>query len=314
MSLAPIVLFVYSRLTETKKTVQALSNNFLASESQLYIISDGPKSSQDYVKVQHVREYVKTITGFKEIHIIEWNRNKGLADSVIDGISQVLQNHYSIIVLEDDLVTTPNFLDFMNQALIYYKCNNRVQSISGYSLDINVNQAFTSVYFHTRTFPWGWATWQNRWNPEVFNKQKLRNLITTKELNLNLFKKKCGADVEGMLIASLEGLNNSWYIRWVLSHYLNDRLCVFPFKSKVSNIGHVENATHCVGINTYQSSLDEDFSRAFNFEVPISDDEINYEFLKYFSFYHKLSFRLKLMKSKKGRTMLLNEIINRVRK
>ena len=132
--LAPICLFTYSRLEETKRTIEALKKNFLAPKSELFIFSDGPKNHETKDKVKAVRDFIKTIDGFKKITIFESKTNEGLAKSIINGVTKVVNEYGKVIVLEDDLLTTPNFLDFMNQALLFFELNLSIYSINGYSL------------------------------------------------------------------------------------------------------------------------------------------------------------------------------------
>ena len=161
--LAPICLFTFNRLEETKQTVEALQNNFLACESDLFIFSDGPKNELTKDKVIAVREFLMTIHGFKSITIFESKFNKGLANSIIDGVSQIINEFGKVIVLEDDLVTTPNFLDFMNQGLEHFKNNQRIYSISGF-VPLIKNPHDFDFFLHERSYPWGWATWNQEWS------------------------------------------------------------------------------------------------------------------------------------------------------
>jgi hypothetical protein len=160
--LSPIVLFTYLRLETLVKTVNALAANFYAAESDLIIFSDGAKNQKDELKVGEIRSYLKTIQGFKSLVIHESNTNKGLATSIIQGVSSVLKGHPSAIVLEDDLITSRNFLAYMNQALTYYQDNPKVLSISGFSPIIK-GLAENEVYFTQRSSSWGWACWADRW-------------------------------------------------------------------------------------------------------------------------------------------------------
>ena len=162
--LAPICLFTYNRLSETQQTVEALKKNFLASKSDLFVFSDGPKNAGAKLKVEDVREYLRSINGFKSVTIFESEENKGLAKSIISGVTQIIKKEGKVIVLEDDLITTPNFLDFMNQALDSFEYNDKVFSISGYTLNLpSLSQHNKDYYFAHRASSWGWATWTNRW-------------------------------------------------------------------------------------------------------------------------------------------------------
>ena len=102
MTLSPIALFVYKRLRHTRQTIESLLKNAEANESILYIFSDAPKSEKDEYAVQEVRSYISSVKGFREIHIIQRQENFGLAKSIITGVTEILNSHETIIVVEDD--------------------------------------------------------------------------------------------------------------------------------------------------------------------------------------------------------------------
>jgi len=307
--LAPICLFVYKRIDETIQTIDALKTNFLAKESNLIIYSDGFKDSSEKELVINIRCYLKEITGFKSIVIRESATNKGLAQSIIYGVTEVLTSYDSIIVLEDDLITTPNFLDFMNLSLKKYKLNDTVMSINGFSLDVGdkVFHKSNDVFFHNRTYSWGWGTWKDRWSKDYFINQNISQDINN--LNLDLFKKKCGEDISRMLMDCLKGKNDSWYVKWAFRHFLEDKLAVYPFLSKVRNIGYGITATHCKTIDVLKIRLDNKYLRVFNFpsEVKVNHNIVK-KFLFYFTFTHKLFFRFFLVFKPRGLSLLWNDI------
>ena len=158
MSLAPIVLFVYNRPEHTRKTVKALQDNDLTDESILYIFSDAAKNDDEVENVEKVREYIRTISGFKQIIIIEREKNYGLANSIISGVTEIVNKYGKIIVLEDDLVTSKYFLSFMNDALEIYKDENKVICIHGYIYPIK--SELPETFFIKGADCWGWATWK----------------------------------------------------------------------------------------------------------------------------------------------------------
>jgi len=295
MKLAPICLFTYNRLEETQQTIKALENNFLAIESELFVFSDGWKNEIEKNKILKVRAFLKTITGFKNVTLIESEKNKGLANSIIDGVTSIFEKHQSVIVLEDDLISTPNFLNFMNEALSFYKNSKKIQSINGYSLEVQTEE---EVYFQQRTFSWGWGTWGDRWSKDYFDEKLIYEKIGSNESILKEFNNKCGNDIAVMLKNSLSGVNNSWYVRWAFSHFVNNRNAVYPTFSKIENIGFVSEGTNCKGINTFTSKLDRTKKTSFlffNYKEMSSD--INYQFLKYFKRSYRIIFRLKSVKT-----------------
>lgn len=157
-NLAPIALFVYNRPMHTRQTVEALLANELAAESDLIIFADGAKSGKDADAVQEVREYIHSISGFKSIKINEQDTNQGLANSVIAGVTEVVNESGRIIVLEDDMVTSPYFLNYMNDSLEMYKDEDKVISIHGYMYP--VKEKLPETFFLQGADCWGWATWK----------------------------------------------------------------------------------------------------------------------------------------------------------
>lgn len=240
---SPITLFVYNRLNHTKKTVEALLRNDEAKYSDLFIFSDGAKKDTDSPSVKEVRDYIRTIKGFKKVEIIEREVNWGLARNLIDGISNVIKKYGRIIVVEDDIITSPYFLKFMNEGLEKYADNDRIASIQGYTypLDIDVDDYF----FIKWQGCWGWATWDRAWklfNPDadyLYEEIKKRNL--QREFNADDTYKYML-----MLRNQRDGKINSWAIRWYASVFLNNKLIINPGKSLVFNSGFDGNGgTHC---------------------------------------------------------------------
>ena len=185
---APIALFVYNRLWHTKQTIEALQKNELASESELIIHSDGAKNSNKLLKVKEVRDYIGTIGGFKKVTIIEQKTNLGLALSIIRGVTKTVNEHGKIIVLEDDMVTSPYFLKFMNDALKFYENEDKVWHICGWNYPIDVTSK-NDVYLYRIMECWGWATWKVKWT-------KLKKIDISIEPNT----KKYGNDLKIMSI------------------------------------------------------------------------------------------------------------------
>ena len=156
--LSPIIVFVYNRLEHTKNTIDALSKNELAKESELWIFSDNAKNEKDIEKVENVRTYIHSIEEqklFKSVKIIEADKNKGLANSVIDGVTKVINNSNKVIVVEDDLITSKYFIKYMNEALDFYEKDEKIWSISGYNLPIKIHNDYKSdVYLGYRGCSW----------------------------------------------------------------------------------------------------------------------------------------------------------------
>jgi len=244
---APIILFTYNRSWHTRQTVEALQRNDLAKESELFIYSDGPKSEADKKSVAEVREYVKSIDGFKQIKLIERESNMGLAKSIIAGVSEILDKYGRIIVLEDDLITSPYFLEYMNNALSLYENNEKVMQISGHMFPVELNADADAVFLPFTT-SWGWATWKRAWVHFDADMTGYEKLKSDKALRKK-FDLDGGYPYFEMLEHQREGRVDSWAICWYLSVFMKDGLTLFPRETLVQNIGFDGSGTHTDGIN-----------------------------------------------------------------
>jgi hypothetical protein len=243
-SLAPITLFTYKRLWHTQTTVAALQSNDLAPESDLIIFSEAPESEENDQDVQQVRAYLNTITGFKSVTIIERAHNLGLATSIISGVTEVLQRHDQIIVLEDDIVTSPYFLTYMNEALTLYAEDEQVISINGYVYP--TLEPLPETFFVRGADCWGWATWRRGW--QLFNPdgQELLRQLQQQQL-CREFDFNHTYRFTHMLKDQIAGKNNSWAIRWYASAFLQQKLSLYPGHSLVYNTGNDGSGTHYSG-------------------------------------------------------------------
>lgn len=242
MTSAPIVLFVYNRPWHTQQTIESLQQNKLSASSELFIYSDAPRNGGDLRSVNEVRNYIKTVNGFKKVSIIEREKNWGLANSIIDGVTNIVNEYGKVIVLEDDLVTSQYFLTYMNEALELYANDNRVISVHGYVYP--VEDKLPEAFFLPGADCWGWATWQRGW--ELFNSNGqylLDELIRTK--SLRSFDFNGSYPYVKMLKGQIQGRNNSWAVRWYASAYLANKLTLYPGRSMVRNIGNDNSGTHC---------------------------------------------------------------------
>lgn len=235
-TLAPIVLFCYNRPAHLQQTVESLRLNTLAQESELFVYSDGPKNELDIQQVKEVREYLSQISGFRAVHIQEAERNKGLAASVIEGVSFVLSKYPSVIVMEDDMLSAADFLSFMNQALDVYAGRADIFSVTGYTPPINFPDSYPhDLYLVPRASSWGWGTWAHKWaktdwQVRDFNFLK-NNAGRRAEFN------KGGDDLWPMLAKQQQGAIDSWAIRWTYAQFQNNAFGLYPVHSKIKNIG-----------------------------------------------------------------------------
>lgn len=244
-NLSPIVLFAYRRVP--KETIESLLRNDLAKQSVLFIYSDGYKSEVDKNDVLEVREYLKTIKGFKSTQITESPQNKGLASSIISGVSEVIKKYEKTIVLEDDLIVSTDFLEYMNNALNFYKEDSNIWSISGYGPKLPCLEDYDKdLYLSPRGSSWGWASWKDRWDSVDWGVKDFEKLKhdkqTRKEFELG------GDDMYKMLELQILGKIDSWAIRWCFSQFLQDKYTVYPVQSKIANDGFNDSkGTHNSG-------------------------------------------------------------------
>ena len=205
------------------------------------------KNENDKYRVSNVRDYIKNIDGFKNLEIIRQEENIGLANSVINGVTKVIQQYGRVIVLEDDIVTSPYFLSFMNKALNYYINHRNVFSVTGFNhspLTMKIPKYYYhDVFLNPRASSWGWGTWKDRWEFVDWDVKDYLNLYMDKS-----FKRSyniSGNDKFDMLRDQMDGKINSWAIRWDLTHYKFNAGCVYPTISYLNNIGFDGTGVHC---------------------------------------------------------------------
>lgn len=244
--LAPIVLFVYNRPWHTQQTIEALRQNELAKDSVLFVFADGAKSNasdEQLESIRKTREVVRSISGFKDVHIVESKVNKGLANSIIHGVSKIVDEYGKVIVLEDDIVTSKHFLEYMNSALFVYQDESQVMHVSGYMYPLKKNN-LPDTFFYPATSCWGWATWKRAWacfNPDakyLYDQIMKRDLLGVLNINsIHGFEQQLKDNIEGRLY--------TWFIKWNASVILEGGYSLYPKYSLVQNVGFDGSGEHC---------------------------------------------------------------------
>ncbi|NMB57377.1 glycosyltransferase [Candidatus Beckwithbacteria bacterium] len=255
MNLAPIILFVYNRPQHALKTLEMLQKNDLASQSELFIFADGAKNQNDDQKIREVRKIIRKAKDFKKIKITEQNQNLGLKNSIIKGVAEIIKKSKKVIVLEDDILTSPYFLNYMNQALEFYENDKKIAMIGAWSpKNKNLNQ---DIYLTQRACSWGWATWIDRfiqidWEikniTKFFKNQKLQKQFNQRGYNLTDILKK-----------QSEGKIDTWDIYWDFWQFKRQAFCLRPKHSLVKNIGTDGTGTHYKNKTEYQIIFDKNF-------------------------------------------------------
>lgn len=252
--LAPIALFAYNRPLHTRNTLEALARNGLAAESDLFVFSDAPKRPEAAASVREVRSYLATIRGFKSVTIVERQENFGLSRSIIEGVTGLCERYGRVIVLEDDLVVSVHFLEYMNLALARYEHDAAVMQIAGYMFPVDLPLSEDALFLPFIS-SWGWATWRRAWvhfDPHALGYERLRAdpaLRWRFDLNgsYSYFK---------MLTAQQQGRVDSWAIRWYLSVFLRDGLALYPKKTLVNNAGFDGSGVNCAISRFDQDALE----------------------------------------------------------
>ena len=292
MKCAPVILFVYNRPLHTEQTIKALQKNIYADKSDLFIFSDGAKGEAAVEQVMTVREILANVEGFKSITIVERSSNWGLAKSVIAGVTSVISDFGKAIVLEDDLVTSPYFLKYMNEALEFYKDEHKVFSISGYNHPPNLMKFPKDyphdVYFNYRNSSWGWATWKDRWYKSDWEIKDFEAFVHNKQAQKDF--NRGGEDMADMLKDQMQGKLDSWAIRWSYSHFIHDAVSVCPVRSYVNNIGMDASGTHCGKTNKFENDLSKAKSLC-DFFLPV---RVNEAIMHSFRRVYKRSFKSKI--------------------
>ena len=244
--LAPIVLFVYNRPWHTQQTVEALQQNIYAKESELIIYSDAPKDDKATQKVQEVRDYIQSITGFKNITIIQQTTNQGLANSIINGVTEIVNKYGKIIVLEDDIVTSKYFLKYMNDALEIYKDEDKVMEVAGFLYPIDIS-GIKYPFFSSIGECWGWATWSRAWKHFERNPDKLIQEFSQDDIyNFNF---EGTYDYCQQVLDNQSGKLYTWSIFFAAIIFKLNGLVLYPPESMSKNVGLDNSGVHC-GVST----------------------------------------------------------------
>lgn len=305
--LSPIIIFTYRR--KINKLIESLLKNKVASKSELYIFSDGYKNDIDKEDVLEVRKSLKSISGFNNITINELEQNNGLANSIINGVTSIINKYERVIVLEDDLMVADNFLDYMNEALEYYKENQNIWSISGYTPNLECLKSYNNdIFLSVRASSWGWATWKDRWDKIDWDIKDWDNFKVDKHA-INNFNRG-GNDMFKMLETQMISKIDSWAIRWCYNQFKFSTYTIYPTKSKLINIGFDEKGTH----NSDGSNRWEVISS--NKIVKFEDIEVDNDIIECFAKKYNLQLKTKAgyLLKKYGVYKMAKKIIKLIRK
>lgn len=238
---APIALFVYNRPWHTKRTVEALQANLLAQESDLFVFGEKP-GKKFYKEIEDVRTFIREITGFKSVTVVERESGFGLDRAIIKGVTDLINRYGTVIVLEDDILTSNYFLKYMNDALDLYKNNPTVMHIGGFMFPIDT-EGLPETFFCRSSFIWGWGTWKRAWdnfNPDLCQTIPVLDLKSIQKFNLD------GSFNYWTMLQDQRKRDgrNTWDILWYLTVFLHEGNCLFPSHSLTNNIGRDGSGSH----------------------------------------------------------------------
>lgn len=280
---APVAVFTYNRPDHTRRVLDALNASALAAKTDLYIFCDNYKNESARDKVLEVRELVDSFarnSKFRAIDIRKAERNKGLASSIIDGVTEIMNKYGKAIVVEDDMLASIHFLEYMNEALDYYEENKSIWSISGYTFPMKALETYPhDIYMSGRGCCWGWGSWADRWKTVDWDMQDY------KAYKHNWVKRykfaRWGKDMPIMLDTQMYMNHNSWAIRWCYAEYKQGMKTVYPKVSYIQNIGNDGTGVHASKLaEKFDTILENNESYLCKFEDLPYDEGIRREFVK----------------------------------
>lgn len=289
-NLSPIILFCYNRPWHVEQTLEALSHNELADQSVLYIYCDGPKANATEEQLQNialVRQVVRKRQWCKEVHIVEAEKNKGLANSIIGGVTDVINKYGKVFVLEDDLVSSPHMLKFVNKALDFYEDYAGVFSISVNRPPLSKMQIPEDypydVFACLRSYSTGWGTWKDRWNKVDWSMDAFDRC----KQNPDMLRALCrlGDDFPPMMQMQEDGKIDSWAVRFGFAHFKHHAVAILPCRSYVTNIGFDGTGTHSGTVaNVYKNDLSQSVTNPRMLDMVYEDDRIINAFYNAFTY------------------------------
>lgn len=280
--IAPVLVFCYNRKEHAKKTLEALEKNTLAKETEVFIFCDGARNESDEKKVGEVKQYLLEYEKhhpYRSLTVEFSEKNKGLACSIIEGVTSVICRYKRVIVLEDDIVTSPDFLSYMNESLNYYEKDDTIWSVTGYTLPLKCLADYEQdVYLSYRASSWGWGTWSDRWDTVDWDVKDFDALCKDRKRIHQL--NRGGRDMFRMLQGQRKGINNSWAIRWCYSQSMQNKFTIYPKYPKVINIGGDGSGENSLASGKYDNTLSTQKIRLANVSI---NHKITKEFRKYYS-------------------------------
>lgn len=259
-----IAVFCYKRAGKLKVCIDAVLKNPECSTLDIIFFSDGFKNENDKEGVLETRRYINSITGFKSVIKHYREKNFSTGPNFETGLKYLAANYEQFIVVEDDLVVSPNYVKYMLDALDFYKNQHSVFCITGYVFPIKIENYEYDTIMYKRFCSYGWSGWSDRIKPVIWDNKGLNDLIKTSAGFKNRLNRE-GLDLFRMLKKQIKGTISTWDVQLQV-HVAENRLkVVYPVLSKVNNIGFDEESTNTFGINYLKTQVDNGEKRTFNF-------------------------------------------------
>ena len=245
MNSTVILVFTHARPSHTKNLLDSLRQCDGFCNYKVIIYSDGAKTAAQMPSVEQNRSFLNIFASQNSnVEIVYQENNRGLAVSVITGVTATLKEHEAVIVLEDDLVLSNEFLSYMQCSLNEYRMNFKVWSVTGYSFPfITHGEAAYDNYALPRAMSWGWATWRDRWDNVDWDLTDYDELMCSKVRRESF--SRGGQDLIRMMRLYKAGRISSWAIRWCYEHFKRNAFCMYSSRPLVKNEGFDGSGVHC---------------------------------------------------------------------
>lgn len=283
MSSTPVAVFTYNRPDHTRQLLNSLSKCARLDECKVFIFSDGARVPEHRLAVDETRRIIRNWAEQNEATIVEREENWGLARSIVSGVDQLCEEFGRVIVVEDDMILSPRFVDYMISALDRYQHDDLIYQISGFMFPVP-HSSDKDVFFLPLTTTWGWATWQRAW--------KLYSMNTTEALTAlenpvvqNAFDLDGSYPFSQMLKDSVTKRNDSWGIHWWWTVFQAKKLVLHPSHSLVS-VGGFDGTGTNAGLNknayivSAQDVLSHPWPDVFMFPEETAVDQAAFERIK----------------------------------
>lgn len=258
-----IAVFCYKRAAKLKASMEALLRNPECATMDIVFFSDGHKGDHDFEGVMQTRAYIDSLTGFKNIYKHYRERNVSTGPNFKQGITWLCNNYDQFIVVEDDLVVTPNYITYLLQALNFYRNEPSVFCVTGYCFPINKKDYKYDSIVHKRFCSYGWASWSNRVKHVKWDKEELMQIMEKPGFASQLNKE--GHDLSRMVTKQVKGIISTWDIQMQVHVADNNMKVIYPIISKGHNIGFDNESTNTFGVDYLKTPLDDGTKQSFNF-------------------------------------------------